>query len=121
MKQKIIMGPKSIVPVANYYSDLLPDKNALIFGVKLDGKVQVGGRKAAVSELRSFLGYRSERYLQNLSAPGLSEIYCSRLSAHLAWGTLSVREVVQAVNKRQTLLSIQDKKKFNRNLNAFKS
>lgn len=121
MKQKIIMRPKSIAPVANYYSDLLPDKNASIFGVKLDGKVQVGGRKAAVSELRSFLDYRSERYLQNLSAPGLSEIYCSRLSAHLAWGTLSVREVVQAVNKRQTLLSIQDKKKFNRNLNAFKS
>ncbi|MEZ7868991.1 MAG: FAD-binding domain-containing protein, partial [Gammaproteobacteria bacterium] len=47
--------------------------------------------------------------------------YCSRLSAHLAWGSLSVREVVQSTKKRKQQLNAEEKKQFGRNLTAFSS
>ena len=52
------------------------------------------------------------KYLYNISAPGKSEKYCSRLSAHLAWGALSVREIVQSIKKRRLQLSVDEKKIF---------
>ena len=121
MKQKITIRPKYVIPVPNCRSEPLPDKYDPMFGEKLIGNVQIGGRKAALRDLRSFLKYRSGAYLKNISAPGLSEEHCSRLSTHLTWGTLSVREVVQSIGKRQRQLSFADKKIFSRNLAAFKS
>jgi deoxyribodipyrimidine photo-lyase len=48
-------------------------------------------------------------------------LHCSRLSTHIAWGTLSVREVAQSIVKRRTQLSPEEKKTFGRNLTAFGS
>ena len=121
MKQKITIKPKYVIPVPNCRSEPVPDKHDPMFGEELFGNVQIGGRKAALRDLRSFLKYRSGSYLKNISAPGLSEEHCSRLSTHLTWGTLSVREVVQSIGKRQTQLSLADKKIFSRNLAAFQS
>jgi deoxyribodipyrimidine photo-lyase len=83
--------------------------------------VQKGGRKQAVADLRSFLNHRSRQYLYHISAPDSSEFHCSRLSAHLAWGTLSVREVAQSIVKRRAQLSPDENKSFGRNLTAFGS
>jgi len=58
---------------------------------------QVAGRAQAQERLRSFLDGRGLRYRGHMSSPGTSETSCSRLSADLAWGVLSIREVVQAV------------------------
>jgi deoxyribodipyrimidine photo-lyase len=58
--------------------------------------VQTGGRREGLDTLRSFLQHRAEGYRRHLSSPLTAESGCSRLSAHLAWGTLSLREVVQA-------------------------
>jgi deoxyribodipyrimidine photo-lyase len=121
MAEKILPKPSNLIPILNYYSDKLPEKNSLIFGKKLIGIVQNGGRTAAIDDLRGFLNTRSRRYLYHISAPGLSSIYCSRLSAHLAWGSLSVREVAQSIKKRKQQLSSEDKKYFMKNLTAFNS
>ncbi|WP_245581475.1 FAD-binding domain-containing protein [Octadecabacter arcticus] len=83
--------------------------------------MQKGGRKQAVADLRSFLNHRSRQYLYHISAPDSSEFHCSRLSAHLAWGTLSVREVAQSIVKRRAQLSPDENKSFGRNLTAFGS
>ena len=40
-----------------------------------------------------------------MSSPILGESGCSRLSAHLAWGTLSMREVVHATSDRRAALA----------------
>ncbi len=120
MAEAILPKPKQLAPVS-LVTDVLPYKACELFGAPLVGNVQKGGRKAAVADLRSFLMHRSSRYLYHISAPGASEAYCSRLSAHLAWGTLSVREVVQSLAKRRAQLSPLEKKKFGRNLNAFGS
>ena len=121
MAERIAPKPCSIIPLAGHSSVLLPDKDHPMFGKKLTGTVQQGGRLAAVDDLRGFLNHRSCQYLYHISAPGLSSTYCSRLSAHLAWGSLSVREVLQSTKKRKQQLNAEEKKQFGRNLTAFSS
>ena len=121
MLEKILPKPETLHPMEHHESDQLPDKDAPLFGPALEGRVQSGGRNAAVNELKGFLNNRSSKYLYHISAPGLSSTHCSRLSAHLAWGSLSAREVVQSVKKRQKLLKPEEQKRFGRNLTAFSS
>ncbi|MEL6766436.1 MAG: FAD-binding domain-containing protein [Pseudomonadota bacterium] len=45
--------------------------------------------------LESFLMKRGEHYRREMSSPVTAYDACSRLSPHLAWGTLSTREVYQ--------------------------
>ncbi|MEM8851275.1 MAG: FAD-binding domain-containing protein [Pseudomonadota bacterium] len=61
---------------------------------------QAGGRIAGRRILDSFLHVRGEGYRRDMSSPSAGETGCSRLSPHLAWGTLSVREVHQAAMAR---------------------
>lgn len=61
---------------------------------------QLGGRSAALDTLDSFLGERGEVYHQALSSPLTATDGCSRLSPHLAWGTLSMRETMQGALAR---------------------
>jgi deoxyribodipyrimidine photo-lyase len=58
---------------------------------------QTGGRPAGLALLKSFLEGRGLQYRQHMSAPDTGEVACSRLSPHLAWGSLSIGEVVHAV------------------------
>ncbi len=120
MAADILPKPIRLTPVTLNTVDL-PDKDHQMFGPPISGRVQKGGREAAVADLRSFLLHRSEGYLYHISAPDASEFHCSRLSAHLAWGTLSVREVVQSLAKRRAQLSPMEKKSGGRNLSAFGS
>jgi deoxyribodipyrimidine photo-lyase len=62
---------------------------------------QRGGRHAAAEVLEGFLTARGERYHREMSSPLTADEACSRLSPHLAWGTLSLREAVQATRLRQ--------------------
>jgi deoxyribodipyrimidine photo-lyase len=61
---------------------------------------QPGGRDQGLLLLDSFLDRRAASYRTGMSAPATAERSCSRLSPHLAWGTLSVREVAQAAAAR---------------------
>jgi deoxyribodipyrimidine photo-lyase len=63
---------------------------------------QRGGRAAALALLDGFLSHRGETYQTAMSSPLSAERACSRLSAHIAMGTLSLREVVQQTEQRQT-------------------
>lgn len=55
--------------------------------------VQRGGEAAARETLHSFLRERGEHYRRSMSSPLFGEEACSRLSPHLAYGTLSTRMV----------------------------
>ncbi len=61
---------------------------------------QVGGRRAGIATLDSFLHDRSRRYRGGLSSPLLAEDACSRLSPYLSHGCLSLREIYQATCRR---------------------
>lgn len=62
---------------------------------------QPGGRRAALSLLGGFLTQRGQTYRRAMSSPLTAETACSRLSPHLALGTVSGREVAQATSARQ--------------------
>jgi deoxyribodipyrimidine photo-lyase len=62
---------------------------------------QAGGRVQALSLLGGFLTERGQGYRAAMSSPLAGEWACSRLSPHLAMGTLSGREASQAAGARQ--------------------
>ncbi len=65
-------------------------------------KMQQGGRKFALQYLSTFLNERHKNYQKNISKPLAARTSCSRLSPYITWGNLSMREVVQAAEEKQT-------------------
>lgn len=57
------------------------------------------GEAAAQAQLAGFLGGRGRDYPRALSSPLTAPEGCSRLSPHLAFGTLSMRQVHQATER----------------------
>ncbi|WP_420863034.1 FAD-binding domain-containing protein [Algirhabdus cladophorae] len=57
---------------------------------------QLGGRDQALSLLGGFLTERGQTYRRAMSSPLEGEVACSRLSPHLALGSLSGREAANA-------------------------
>ncbi|MEO0681193.1 MAG: deoxyribodipyrimidine photo-lyase, partial [Pseudomonadota bacterium] len=72
----------------------------LALGLDIPSGTQTGGRRAGLSALGGFLAQRGANYHKELSSPLTAYDSCSRLSLHLALGTLSTREVVQATRAR---------------------
>ena len=58
---------------------------------------QRGGERRAHSIIGSFLSKRIARYAYSISKPQESRKGCSRISPHLAWGNISVRQLVQTM------------------------
>lgn len=71
-------------------------------GLEPDGitHLQTPGREAGLAALNSFLYERGEQYRTDMSSPVTGESGCSRLSPHLTYGTLSMREIYQTTQKR---------------------
>ncbi|GEN26554.1 deoxyribodipyrimidine photo-lyase [Halovibrio variabilis] len=80
---------------------------------------QPGGRSEGRALWQSFVSQRGRRYRGSLSKPLLAWEFGSRLSPHLAWGTLSMREVVQSL-RRQREKHAEDSQ-WSRSLRAFTS
>jgi deoxyribodipyrimidine photo-lyase len=66
----------------------------------LAAPLPLGGERAAWATLDSFLDGRGRDYRRAMSSPLSAAEGCSRLSAHLAFGTISMRCVHQATEAR---------------------
>ncbi len=66
---------------------------------------QPGGRTAALRLLASFLDHRGRDYRAAMANPLEGASACSRLSAHLAYGTLSMREVYGGTRARKATIA----------------
>jgi len=99
MKKPIIAPPESLKSIEEH-SESLPDADEL--GMETDAftELQKGGRKKALKLLHNFLHERGEGYTQEMSSPVTAFQSCSRLSTHLAFGTISIREVSHACEHR---------------------
>ena len=62
--------------------------------------VQTGGSRMARKVMDSFLEARGEGYQSAMSSPVSAWDGCSRISAHLAWGNISIRTVYQLTRRR---------------------
>lgn len=60
---------------------------------------QPGGEAKARELLMSFVFERCADYNTSISAPGPARNGCSRLSTHITWGNLSIRQIVQFVDQ----------------------
>lgn len=79
---------------------LIPTARALRLAEDRCAHRQHGGRTQSLDLLETFLSHRGETYRSASGSPLLAERACSRLSPHLAQGSLSRREVAQAVAVR---------------------
>ena len=75
---------------------------------------QKGGTKEANVLLESFFEMRSEGYSKKMSSPHEAEESCSRLSPHIAFGTISIREIYQKLE------SYYPQSQFKRDLYSFR-
>lgn len=103
--KKLAMQPPRCLQAVGAVSTPLPAPEEL--GLRDDGctVLQRGGRNAALTLLHGFLHERGEGYTGEMSSPLTAYDSCSRLSAHLAFGTLSMREVLQAAEERNREVS----------------
>jgi deoxyribodipyrimidine photo-lyase len=124
MQQALISTPIMLRPVENLLTQPLPNKNHPMFGSLAIENVQTGGRTEGLHTLASFLKERGRYYTVFISKPGMSARHCSRLSAHISFGTLSVREIEKATYKKiHALTEMLDEGAmyFRRSLEAFLS
>ena len=100
MAQDPLPAPGALPPV-DLPSDPLPEAADLGLTVDPCPGRQLGGRAEAEALLASFLTERGQTYRKAMSTPLEGASACSRLSPHLALGTLSPREAVRATATRQ--------------------
>jgi len=67
--------------------------------------LQLVTEKAALSNFSSFINSRSYNYFSGISSPNTAFNSGSRLSPHLAWGTISLKYVYQKATERINNLS----------------
>ena len=65
------------------------------------------GYRNALSRLNTFLDKRSVTYSSGISSPNTAYDTCSRLSANLSHGNISLREVFQRTNEKRNMLREQ--------------
>lgn len=99
MARPVVETPHGFTPVSVDPGEL-PTHAQLGLYPDLRRLAQPGGERAAHATLDSFLAERGAHYHTDLSSPLTAFDGCSRLSPHLAWGTISTRQVVQATRAR---------------------
>jgi deoxyribodipyrimidine photo-lyase len=84
--------PNLVKSIVVNFSDICSDLDPIN-----DAVFQSGGEHFAHRYQSSFMTERVKNYSKSLSKPLESRKGCSRLSAYIAWGCLSIRQVYQAM------------------------
>ncbi len=95
MAESITSAPATLQPLEGIAPGEIPERPCRELPVDVCPKRQTGGRSIGLGELRDFLQHRAPRYQRAMSSPNTAFTGCSRLSAYLTWGCLSMREVLQ--------------------------
>lgn len=94
MNSQIISAPIKLNKI-NIVSEKIPTSQELNLKNDLILQPQQGGRVEGIKLLESFLNFRSVNYQKDMSSPVTAFKNCSRLSPHIAFGNLSIREIYQ--------------------------
>ncbi len=107
MAGPILPAPRGLVP-ADEPEGAIPDQPRA--WNPDDGllRPQPAGRAAALGLLESFLSGRGADYRRGMSSPLTAARACSRLSPHLALGSISMREALQRVQAAQRDIAAMD-------------
>lgn len=125
MSQPVPDLPAGVTPAVDVSTDPLPEtvtsRQSGAGNSPESGQIQRGGRVRAISCLQSFLEYRGETYRRSMSGPLEGAEACSRLSPHIALGSLSIREIVTALRQRQAELDGPGNTAWKQSLSSFSS
>jgi len=100
MAEEALAAPAALAPLPDVEPGQLPATRSLGLHPDPCPYRQPGGRAQGLLLLEGFLNSRGRNYRREMSSPLTAERACSRLSAHIAFGTLSLREVVKAAEAR---------------------
>lgn len=105
MQRPVLPAPARLIGVSPLASAGL--RSLRDFALPASEKTEAwrGGERQAHAVLRSFLETRGERYQFEMSSPVTADTACSRLSAYLAHGAISMKTVVHATWARRRSLS----------------
>jgi deoxyribodipyrimidine photo-lyase len=104
MAKPITSARMALQPLQGEWPAAVPTASALGLAPDPCPLRQPGGRTAALATLHSFLFERGRDYRFQMSSPLTAFDACSRLSPHLTWGSISMREVAQASVARMEAL-----------------
>jgi deoxyribodipyrimidine photo-lyase len=107
MSTSLSPPPPQLPPLPGIEPGIVPTATELALAPDPCPQRQHGGRSRGLERLESFLTARGEAYHAEMSSPLTAYESCSRLSPHLAYGTLSMREVVQANRSRRREIKAQ--------------
>ena len=96
MAEPVVMSPPGLPALVRVDPGLIPERPCEELASDPCPQRQPGGRSMALLELGDFLENRAARYSGSISSPNTAFSGCSRLSAYLAWGCVSMREVIQS-------------------------
>ncbi len=100
MSEPLSAPPERIEPAAEPDPGEILEPAALGLGPSTRPGAQPGGETAARDTLESFLAGRGADYRRAMSSPVTGWDACSRLSPHLAYGTVSLRRVLRETARR---------------------
>ena len=118
----VVTSPPKLAPVSIHVGRLPSHKISSVPDDYCPGR-QCGGRAAGRGLLDSFLLRRGEHYRSSMSSPLNGERVCSRLSPHIAWGTLSVREIAAGLkcHNEEMQTSGASSRRWQQSLRSFNS
>jgi deoxyribodipyrimidine photo-lyase len=93
MSSPVTPAPTALQPVTDLHPGDIP-------AAASKRSVQPGGEQTAHATLDTFLNERGHNYHREMSSPLTAFESCSRLSPHLAYGTISTRVITQRLRAR---------------------
>lgn len=100
-------------------SDTIPSAVDLNIAPDACPQRQTGGRTAGLEALDSFLQTRGRFYRKAMSSPAQGALACSRISPHLAFGTVSMREALHAAGRAQVYHRQNEDAHFTASISSF--
>ena len=122
MAEAITPPPQALAPIPRDWPSTIPTCADLRLASDPCPYRQRGGRSTALATLASFLNERGRNYRYQMSSPVTAFGASSRLSPHLTWGTISMREVAQASWARMQALKLSnapDSRSWRASMHAF--
>jgi deoxyribodipyrimidine photo-lyase len=122
MLQPILPPPTGLRPATKengtpFALGAIPSSSELGLAAQPSAGFHAAGERAARATLQSFLDTRCIGYEKRLSSPITAQDGCSRISAHLTYGTISLKEVLARTARTAGTPSPGPSKKFS--LKAF--
>ena len=121
MAEEITRPPSALPPVGGIDIGHIPAATDLGLSPDPCPDRPTGGRRAGMLLLESFLAERGIRYHREMSSPNTAFASCSRLSAHFATGTVSMREAAQAAWARMLELRNAPRREGDQRLAALRA